>query len=154
MIAWMNAYWIMSGGKVRVDRDCGGGRRCDASGIGNGSPFDQPPYSLPPPRRTGDDDREGGSKALRMLRGVEQGAHGFEALLRGGAEPAVGADAAEALWQNVLEEAVEEGFAAEGEGALDVSFRFAIAEGDAAIVLVKEPLTRECGPGDVAGEIA
>ena len=103
---------------------------------------------------TDDDDREGGPNAPGMLRGVEQGAHGFEAFPGRKAEPTAGADAAEALGQDVLEEAVEEGFAAEGEGALDVSFRFAIAEDDATLVLVEEPLARECGPGDVAGEIA
>jgi len=54
-------------------------------------------------------DREGGSRDLRMFQCVEQGAHGGEALLRRGAEPTIGADAAEAPGQDVLKKAMGEG---------------------------------------------
>jgi len=49
---------------------------------------------------------------------------------------------------------MQEGFTDEGEGALGVRLRFAIAGGDGTLVLMKEALAREGGPRDVAGEIA
>jgi len=101
----------------------------------------------------GQNDREREAIGVRMFQCVEQGAHGGEALLRRGAEPTIGADAAKTLGQDVLEEAMEKGLAAEGECPLGVSFRLAIADGDAPVALMEEALAGEGGPGDVAGEI-
>ena len=85
--------------------------------------------------RARDADGERRSNGADGDRCVEQRADSLKALLGGGAQPAIGAHAAEALGQDVLEEAMEERFAGEGQGPLGVGAGLAIAEGDRGRVL-------------------